>query len=339
MEKDTKKYKILVVEDNPGDFALIEEFLQEKFLTPVVEHAMTYKEVSELFWDNHKHYDAVLLDLSLPDKSDEMLIKEMVKFFSYCPIIVLTGYPDISFGIRSLSFGISDYLLKDELNSLSLYKSITYNIERKKFVVELEASEQRYSDLFHLSPQPMWVYDVETLRFLEVNSAAIEHYGYSLGEFLEMTIKDIRPAEDIEEPDAAAALTNNTKAPDFEGGFRHKKKNGDIILVDIRSNLVINKGKKVKIIIINDITDRLKYINEIEAQNRNLQEIAWVQSHVVRAPLARFMGLVGLMKDVNASEPEKEKLLQYVLKSAEEFDEIIKDIVYKTEKVQQTIKH
>jgi PAS domain S-box-containing protein len=338
MEKDTKKYKLLVIEDNPGDFALIEEFLHEKFLVPEVEHARSYRHVEELLLNKERQYDAVLLDLSLPDKNGEALIREIAQSFSYCPIIVLTGYPDISFGIRSLSFGISDYLLKDELNSLSLYKSIIYNIERKKFVVELEASEQRYSDLFHLSPQPMWVYEVETLRFLDVNSSAIQHYGYSFEEFLSMTIKDIRPLEELEKTGDAVAFTEQTDVPDFQGVFRHKKKNGDLIEVDVRSNLVINKGKKVKIVIANDITDRLNYINEIETQNKNLQEIAWIQSHVVRAPLARIMGLIGLLKNTEQDEAEKEMLLEHIGKSAEEFDKVIWDIISKTEKVQQTMK-
>lgn len=337
MEKDTQKYNILVIEDNYGDFTLIEEFLQEKFLVPIVEHAVSYKQVQESFLNNHRQYDAVLLDLSLPDKNGEVLIREIARSFSNCPIIVLTGYSDISFGIKSLSFGISDYLLKDELNSLSLYKSITYNIERKKIVVELEASEQRYSDLFHLSPQPMWVYEVETFRFLDVNSAAINHYGYSFEEFTGMTIKDIRPEEDLEKFEAAATFTRQSEASSFQSIFRHKKKNGEIIQVDVRSNVVVNKGKKVKIVIANDITDRLNYIKEIETQNKSLQEIAWIQSHVVRAPLARMMGLVELLKNPVATEGEKKILLEHVSTSANEFDKIIKEIVSKTEKVKQTM--
>jgi len=69
------------------------------------------------------------------------------------------------------------------LNSHVLYKSITYAIERRKVISELEESKRRYSNLFHLSPQPMWLYDTETYEFLQVNVAAIEHYGYSEDEF------------------------------------------------------------------------------------------------------------------------------------------------------------
>ena len=61
----------------------------------------------------------------------------------------------------------------------------------------LKDSERRYRTLFESNPHPMWVYDVESLKFLTVNDAAVAHYGYSREEFLAMTIMDIRPVEDI----------------------------------------------------------------------------------------------------------------------------------------------
>ena len=121
----------------------------------------------------------------------------MLRVASLCPIIILTGYADIDFSIKSISQGILDYLLKDDLNATTLYKSIIYAIERKKTISELKESEKRYSDLFHLSPQPMWVLDPETFRFVQVNKATIELYGYSEEEFLNMTLMDIKQEEDI----------------------------------------------------------------------------------------------------------------------------------------------
>src|SRR5690606_34852793 len=113
---------------------------------------------------------------------------EVMALAKSTPVIVLTGYSDIDFGIKSLSMGISDYLLKEELSATSLYKSIMYSIERKEIYRTLKESEKRYKDLFHLSPEPMWLYDVETLKFLDINNAAIKHYGFSREEFLNMTI-------------------------------------------------------------------------------------------------------------------------------------------------------
>src|SRR5690606_13627853 len=137
--------------------------------------------------------------LSLPDKSGQSLLDEILPLAHPIPVIVLTGYSDIEFGIKSLSLGIADYLLKDELTATSLYKSIVYSIERKEISSNLKDSEKRYKDLFHLSPQPMWVYDLETWAFLDVNQSAVNHYGYSKDEFLSMSVLEIRHAEEEEE--------------------------------------------------------------------------------------------------------------------------------------------
>ena len=79
-----------------------------------------------------------------------------------------------------------------------------------------------------------------------------------------------------------------------------------------------------------DITERLNYIKAIEEQNENLREISWLQSHVVRAPLARIMGLINLIKDPKQDIAEKRETLGYLLLSANELDEVIKTITEKT---------
>ncbi|MEJ7769336.1 MAG: response regulator [Chitinophagaceae bacterium] len=181
MIKDKKKYKILVVEDNPGDFILIQDYLDERISALQITHVKNFKEAATALSVVASGYDVILLDLSLPDKGGESLISEINALCSGCPVIALTGYENIEFSVRSLSLGVADYLLKDDINATSLYKSIIFTIERKRTNLALEESEKRYSDLFHLSPQPMWVYALDTLLFQDVNEAAIEHYGYTRG--------------------------------------------------------------------------------------------------------------------------------------------------------------
>src|SRR5690606_8890710 len=77
-----------------------------------------------------------------------------------------------------------------------LYKSITYSIERKRIHTELNESQGKYRRLFQLSPLPMWVFNTDTLMFMDVNDAAVRHYGYTRAEFLTMMIQEIRPASD-----------------------------------------------------------------------------------------------------------------------------------------------
>ncbi|MDQ3049023.1 MAG: histidine kinase [Bacteroidota bacterium] len=148
MNKDKRKYNVLIIEDNFGDFSLVEDYLQEKLISPGIFHAKTFSEAKKIFGSEKIHFDSILLDLSLPDKNGEELINEIVKLADSTPVIVLTGYSDMSFGIRSLSLGVFDYLLKDELTPTSLYKSILYNIERKRSEQELVQKNQELSTLF-----------------------------------------------------------------------------------------------------------------------------------------------------------------------------------------------
>ena len=330
MEKDHGNYKILVVEDNQGDFVLIEDFLDEMILHTSISHAKSFKECKSFLKGDQPIFNVILLDLSLPDKSGEGLILEMLSMSSGIPIIVLTGYTDIAFGVKSLSLGISDYLLKEDLSPAALHKSILYSIERKKKSKELEESERRYSDLFQLSPLSMWVYDVDSLAFLDVNNAAVAHYGYSREEFLSMTLRDIRDEEDIEKLESTVTESRDSDRKYFHGTFRHRKKNGEFIQAEVQSNAVLFKTKNAKVVLVVDITERLKYIDAIEAQNKKLREISWMQSHVVRAPVARLMGLLNLIQNYDNSETEQNEILDHISSSAHELDNIIRDISDKT---------
>jgi PAS domain S-box-containing protein len=197
----------------------------------------------------------------------------------------------------------------------------------------LALSEKNYSDLFHLSPQPMWVFDLDTLRFLNVNSAAIKHYGYSLEEFLSMTIKEIRPKEELDKMHNAIQDSLKPGREDHMGIYKHIKKNGEVIQIQAQSRFIQFNGKKSRLVLANDITEHQNYVDAIEKRNKQLQDIAWIQSHVVRAPLVRIMGLVELFKDHENFEVDKPDLLDKIITSANELDAIIKDISNKTEEV------
>jgi PAS domain S-box-containing protein len=117
----------------------------------------------------------------------------------------------------------------------------------------LQDSEKRYREMFSANPLPMWIFDHATLAFLEVNDAAIRHYGYSREEFLAMTIKDICPTEEI--PRLLARLAE-TGANDDAGAWRHRCKDGREILVDIVSHALDFGVSHAHVVLANDITER-----------------------------------------------------------------------------------
>ena len=206
----------------------------------------------------------------------------------------------------------------------------------EKHLKEVEQSEQKYSDLFHLSPQPMWVYDLETYRFLDVNAAAITHYGYTREEFLSMTLMDIPPPEGIAKLKAAVERARQKNKLFSKGVFVHRKKNGEIIKVDRRSNIIQFHGRKAELVLLHDMTEKLYHTEAIEAQNKKLQEIAWMQSHMVRAPLARILGLIDLIQNGPTAEIDRDRLLSEIYNSAIELDDILGDITEKAEQITVT---
>lgn len=120
-------------------------------------------------------------------------------------------------------------------------------------------------NLFEISPQPCWVYDIQTLKFLDVNEAAILHYGYTREEFLNMTLRDIRPLEDIDILEVALQVVREQRPRHSKKVYRHRKKNGELIDVQIQSNHYSYNGIDAEIVLINDIS-------AIIASKRELQQ-------------------------------------------------------------------
>ncbi len=251
-----KKHQILIVEDNPGDFLLIEDYLQEELASSLIHHATTFAQAKDILSRNVS-IDIIFLDLSLPDASGESLVNEMMKLSGSVPVVVLTGYTDKEFGIKTLSLGISDYLLKDELNASQLFRSMTYAIERGRIHTELKESEENYRNLFQSSPIPMWVFDTDSLAFLDVNDSSIKHLGYAREEFLSMSINQIWPEEDEATFEALLNPYRKNKLL-FHGVIRYKKKNGEIITAEIVSNVIDFDGRSARLTQATDITEKLK---------------------------------------------------------------------------------
>ncbi|MEZ7506195.1 PAS domain S-box protein [Flavobacterium sp. Arc2] len=336
MNKEEKTYSILVVEDNLTDTKRIEQLLRELDFDFEIKYAKDFEEASAILSSDDKFFDIVLLDLTLPGITPQNLVNEMVDKVLFCPIIALTSNADVGFSIRSISQGISDYLVKEDLTAATLYKSIVCSIERKKIFFSYDDAKTRYSDLFHLSPLPMWVYDLGTFNFLDVNEAVIKKYGYTKQEFLKMTVKDIWPEEDYPIFDEGVNSFSQYRDSFKKRYLRHKKKNGAIMNVEVQSNIIYFKNQKVKLVMANDITKQMQHITTIEDQNKSLKDIAWTHSHVVRAPLAKMMSIVEFMKESDTVPSEYEDLLSHFFDAGTELDTIIRDIVKKTETINKT---
>ncbi len=119
----------------------------------------------------------------------------------------------------------------------------------------MELTTTDYSSLFFLSPFPKWVYEVSTLQILDANEAAVLHYGYSREEFRELTIRDLRPTDEIPKMAAALADIDSMKGNIFFGIFSHQKKSGEKIRMKINGHKVDFQGRKCLLIVGQDVTE------------------------------------------------------------------------------------
>src|SRR5712692_7720882 len=143
--------------------------------------------------------------------------------------------------------------------------------ERKRAEEALRRSEQRYHLLFDSNPHPVWVYDLKTLAILDVNHSAVRNYGYSREEFLSLTIKDIRPPEDV-----PALLESAAKAsPETEtsGAWRHRKKDGTLIDVEITSHPLVYQGRDARLVVATDITMRKRAEEALQTSEEKFRSV------------------------------------------------------------------
>jgi PAS domain S-box-containing protein len=158
--------------------------------------------------------------------------------------------------------------IRDERGKVSRIVGIAEDVtDHKRAEEALRRSEQAYHLLFDSNPQPMWVFDLVTLGFLEVNEAAIRHYGYSREEFLSMTIKDIRPPGDV--PALLEYMSGGVNQFEEAGVRRHQKKDGTIISVEIASYSLTLYDRPARIVLAHDVTER----RSLEEQLRQSQKL------------------------------------------------------------------
>lgn len=147
-EQNTRKMlSIVVIEDNDGDFVLIEDYLIETFKTIEIKRCESYSDFEEFMNNENGIFDLILLDLHLLDLSGFELIQKIVAEKIQTPIIILTGYTDINLAKESLKLGVEDFLIKDELTPSILHKSIEFAFSRKQYVLHIEEQNKKLRNI------------------------------------------------------------------------------------------------------------------------------------------------------------------------------------------------
>lgn len=134
--------------------------------------------------------------------------------------------------------------------------------ERKQAEAALYESETRHRSMFENNPQPMWVYDCETLAFLSVNDATLAQYGYSREELLQMTLRDIRPAEEVPKLQERLVIDLQSRVTTAHLSI-HQRKDGTRLQVEISAHAIDFQGRPARLVQAHDVTVQMQFQDEI----------------------------------------------------------------------------
>jgi two-component system, cell cycle sensor histidine kinase and response regulator CckA len=260
--------RVLIVEDSEDDMLLVlRELRRGGYAVDSirVETAATMKTALD-----GQEWDIVIADYSLPVFSAPQALQLLQSLNLDLPFIIVSGKIGEETAVAAMKAGAHDYLTKGNLTRLvpAVERELREAVERQKrhsAEQALRESEERYRLLFESNPNPMWAFDLETLTFLAVNQAAIDHYGYSKDEFLSMKLSDLYPTEEI----SILPLNPLTPGQNYTGIYKHLKKNGKSIDVEILAHTFSFTGKPANLALINDITEK----KQLEAQLLRAQRL------------------------------------------------------------------
>jgi PAS domain S-box-containing protein len=214
----------------------------------------------------------------------------------------------------------------------TLKRELTDRLDSEQAAV---VSERNYRLLFEAHPQPMWLYDMDTLAFLDVNDAAITRYGYSHADFLAMTIKDIRPPQDL--PKFLELIAVPLPAFDKSGPWRYLLKDGSTVQVLVTSHAVTFAGRNARFVLAEDLTESQRLELELHQSqarveaaaelNRAKDEMVSMVSHEMRTPLASIVGFTELLATREVSAGQRKEYLSVMLQEAHRLTALINDFL------------
>ncbi len=269
-----KRLRLLVVEDSEDDTLLLLRILRKGGFDPGHRRVETPQAMAEALAS--QDWDLVISDYMMPSFNAAEALSVLQSSGRDVPFLVVSGSIGETRAVEIMKMGARDYIFKDNLARLvpAVVRELRESEVRargKEAEARLRTNEATFRLLFQSHPQPMWVYDRESLVFLEVNDAAVAKYGYGREEFLRMSLRDIRPPEDL--PRLEEDLGREGAALQVSGPWVHLLKDGRRIEVEIHSHTLTFHGRPAVLVVAQDVTDKLAAERALQASERRLRTL------------------------------------------------------------------
>ena len=260
------RLRALIIEDSESDALLVTHELRRDGRDVDVTVVDSLDAIRQALVDP---WDVILSDWSLPGFTALDVLPVIRERAIDTPVIVVSGTITEDLAVSVMRAGAHDFVLKDRLSRLvpaveREIRDAESRSARRRAEQEVAISAERYRQLFESSPLPMWVYDVASLRLLTVNEAAIRRYGYTRAEFLELTLDDLRPPEDV-----LRLHEDVARRVDAPAVWRHVTKAGELLAVEITAHDLDFEGRVARLVLANDVTERQR----LESQLRQSQKM------------------------------------------------------------------
>jgi len=236
-----------------------------------LKYALLHQQLTTLHYSGdaihraHLLHDALSVDptsihciiAGIPEINSDNLsaLKKLYNRYIYIPIIVISNSEHPDDYIKAISKGVQDVLVSGQYNTSQLERSIYCAVGRKNRSLKTEHIFNDYKMHFDNGPIPMLIIDSKSMKFLLVNNAAIEKYGYSREEFLRMDITAIKPTDDV------PYMLQNYKSWDgnnYDTGYwRHKKKNEEVFYVHVYMHATIVNNVEARLCFVVDVNEKI----------------------------------------------------------------------------------
>jgi PAS domain S-box-containing protein len=285
--KPSEVIKILLVEDDAGDHFLFKEYLSDiKNYSYSLTWASSYEQGVEFV--RKKEHDIYFFDYLLGVKTGLDLIQESFTGIIDVPVIILTGLGNQEADLKAMELGVSDYLVKDEIDPEKLERTIRYSIGQSRMLKELKASETKFRSIFENSHDVIYVSDREG-NLIDINKSAENLFGYSHEELLAMNTIELYN-DKTDRARFIDAINKTGIYSNFEVTLKDKFGNKKFCTITASIQKRDEGGNVIYQGIIHDMTHRKKAEHDLMIAEKLAitGKIARILAHEVRNPLTNI---------------------------------------------------